>query len=402
MIKISRVALKKSHCKNACIAAIFLLLVNLAPPPARAAGPPAPMPSSGDTKIRMAVLYFDNESVTDRKGLEPFRKGMADTLISALNRTGRFQIMERARMESMMSELKLSQSGLVDASTAQRLGRIMGVQLLLMGSFTAIGEMVRIDARIIQAETGLVLKAEDVSGPTSDFMNLEEELVLKISGDLGAKLTDEEKARLHGVRKIPFPALMEYSRGLEYADSGQPAEAARAFEKALALAPGYREAEEKLQEVYRKAGGQYVLKPKEQQALFRVAVFPLEDISPGEASGKAGEEIAADITEALAGAKNVQVIERVRLKKLIEGAAAKAAGSSDPNAALRAGKLLGADRLVIGSVQMFRDQIRVNLRMIRTETGEILSTAKISGKAAELPAIRKYLVQQILSGFRTP
>jgi TolB-like protein len=387
--------------KSVKILLSIMLIMLWALPMSHAAEPPAMTPSSGDLKIRMAVLYFDNESITDREGLEPFRKGMTDTLINSLNRTGKFQIVERTRMESMMSELKLSQSGMVDASTAQRLGKILGAQMLLMGSFTAIGEMIRIDARIIQAETGLVLKAEEVSGGTSDFMALEEALVLKIAEGLDAKMTAEEKARLHSGKKIPFPALMEYSKGLGYMDSKQYAEAAGAFEKALALAPGYKEAGEKLQEVYKKAGGQYALKSEQKSESYRVAVFPLEDLSPGEKSRSMGEDIAAGITDALAKMKNVEVIERVQLEKLIREAVLKRADPSYQHAALRAGKLLGADRLVTGSIQTFRDQVRVNLRMIRTETGEILSTAKISGTFAELPAIKKYLVQQMLSGFKS-
>jgi len=388
--------------KSVKILLSIMLIMLLVLPMSHAADPPAITHPSGDSKIRMAVLYFDNESITDRKALDPFRKGIADTLISALNRTGKFQIVERTRMESMISELKLSQSGMVDASTAQRLGKLLGAQMLLMGSFTAIGEMIRIDARIVQAETGLVLKAEEVSGETSDFMALEEALILKIAGDLDAKMTAEEKARLYSGEKIPFPALMEYSKGLGYMDSEQYAEAARAFEKSLALAPGYREAGEKLQEVYRKAGGQYALKSEQKPDSYRVAVFPLEDLSPGENSRNMGEDIAAGVTDALTKVKNVQVIERVQLEKLIKETVLKRADSSYQNAAVRAGKLLGADRLVIGSIQAFRDRISVNLRVVRTETGEILSTAKVSGRSADFPAIKKYLVQQMLSGFKNP
>lgn len=393
---------KTMRPKNWKIAVPLLLLMVLSLSTGYAADPPDKTSPPGDSKIRMAVLYFDNESITDREGLEPFRKGVTDTLISSLNRTGKFQIVERTRMESMMSELKLSQSGIVDASTAQRLGKILGAQMLLMGSFTAIGEMIRIDARIIQAETGLVLKAEEVSGVTSDFMALEEALVQKIAEDLDAKMTAEEKARLFRGEKIPFPALLEYSKGLGYMDSKQYAEAAGAFEKALALAPAYKEAGDKLQEVYRKAGGQYALRSEQKSENYRVAVFPLEDLSPSGNSKKAGEDIAVGITDALTKMKNVQVIERVQLEKIIREAVLKRADPSYQQAALRAGKLLGADRLVTGSIQAFHDQVRVNLRMILTETGEILSTAKITGTFAELPALKQYLVQQMLSGFKIP
>jgi TolB-like protein len=91
-------------------------------------------------KIRLAVLYFDNECITDREKLGAFQKGIAETLIADLGRLGRLQVVERERLDALLSEMKLQQSGLTDPAMAVRLGRILGVQALLMGSYTAIGE----------------------------------------------------------------------------------------------------------------------------------------------------------------------------------------------------------------------------------------------------------------------
>jgi len=208
----------------------------------------------GTAKIRVAVLYFDNACITDRERLDAFQKGIADTLISDLGHLGRLQVVERERLDALLSELKLQQSGLVDPATAAKIGRILGAQALLMGSYTAIGETIRIDARIVEVETGLVLKAEEVTGRTDDFFQLEEALVEKIAAGLEAPLTTEERDFLARAGKRSFAALLEYSRGLDEMDRGRFHEAEEAFEEALRIDPGFEKAAAKRKELQRRKG----------------------------------------------------------------------------------------------------------------------------------------------------
>jgi TolB-like protein len=222
----------------------------------------APAPSAaaaGDLrkagKIRLAVLYFDNECVTDRERLDPFQKGIADTLTTDLGRIGRLQVVERERLDALLSEMKLQQSGLADPATAAKIGKILGVQALLMGSYTAIGGMIRIDARIVEVETGLVLKAEEVTGRTDDFFQLEEALVEKIAAGLDAPLTTEERALLARTGGRSFAAFLEYSRGLDAMDRGRLSEAEEAFEEALRIDPGLEGAAAKRKELKKRKKG---------------------------------------------------------------------------------------------------------------------------------------------------
>ncbi|MDI6726559.1 MAG: CsgG/HfaB family protein [Smithellaceae bacterium] len=196
-------------------------------------------------KIRLAVLYFDNESLTDRERLEGLRKGIADTLISDLGRLDRFQVLERERLDALLAEMKLQQTGLVDPDTAVKIGRLLGVQALLLGSYTAIGGMIRLDARIVEVETGLLLKAEEVTGPVDDFFRLEEALVERIAAGLDAPLTTEERYLLARTQGRSFTALLAYARGIDAMDRGRSDEAEEAFAEALRIDPGFAPAEAK-------------------------------------------------------------------------------------------------------------------------------------------------------------
>lgn len=217
--------------------------------------PPAAAGAARETgKIRLAVLYFDNECISDRERLDAFQKGIADTLIGDLGRLGRLQVVERERIDTLLSEMKLQQSGLTDPASAVRIGKILGVQALLMGSYTAIGGMIRIDARIVEVETGLVLKAEEVTGPTDDFFKLEGDLVEKIAAGLDAPLTTDELALLSRAGRRSFAAFLEYSRGLDEMDRRRWREAEDAFTKALRIDPGFEQAAQKRKELQWKKG----------------------------------------------------------------------------------------------------------------------------------------------------
>lgn len=60
--------------------------------------------------------------------------GLADKLNLALDRTKRFTIVERLRLEDVMREQHLELSGLVDPSTAKEVGKLLGVDYLVVGN----------------------------------------------------------------------------------------------------------------------------------------------------------------------------------------------------------------------------------------------------------------------------
>ena len=77
----------------------------------------------------------------------------------------RLSIIERSQLSRIFAELELSMSGAVDMNTTRELGRIHGVETLLVGSLTTIGDDLRINARLIDTETGQVFSAAAVNIP---------------------------------------------------------------------------------------------------------------------------------------------------------------------------------------------------------------------------------------------
>ena len=103
-------------------------------------------------------------------------------LITDLNKNDSvLTVIERNKIKSILKEIALGQLGGVDQSTAIEAGKILGAQSIGFGSFTIMGDMIRIDVRIIKVESSELVMAESVSGEIKNFMALETDLADKNS-----------------------------------------------------------------------------------------------------------------------------------------------------------------------------------------------------------------------------
>lgn len=90
-------------------------------------------------KIRVAVLDFDYSAVSNPTWLSYFNggaKGVSDMIVNQLVETGKYRVIERSRLDAILAEQNLGASGRVDASTAAEIGRLLGVEMVVIGSVT--------------------------------------------------------------------------------------------------------------------------------------------------------------------------------------------------------------------------------------------------------------------------
>lgn len=100
----------------------------------------------------LAILPFYNNSKTNKLG--HLRQGLPVIFMDKFIKLGRFTIVERAIIDSVMQELGLQQSGLIDEKTAVKIGKLLGAKYLLLGMFIENHGIIRIDMRVIETETG--------------------------------------------------------------------------------------------------------------------------------------------------------------------------------------------------------------------------------------------------------
>ncbi|HAT71251.1 MAG TPA: hypothetical protein DCS63_00355 [Elusimicrobia bacterium] len=76
----------------------------------------------------------------------------------------KFEIIERSVLDKVMTELKLQSSGMIDASSAQQLGKVLGVEAIVTGTLVETsGGQIEINARLIKTETAQAIGASQVT-----------------------------------------------------------------------------------------------------------------------------------------------------------------------------------------------------------------------------------------------
>ena len=170
---------------------------------------------------RIAIIYFDNSG--GEPSLDKLKKGLADMLITDLSNINMLAIVERDKIESVLKEQKLNNSKEFDPSTASKVGKLLGAQIILTGGYFEMMGSLRLDARFIDVETGKILKADGVDGQTSNFFKIQKQLAWKIINTLDIKLSDAEKKSIEFNEKtkaLSFEDSKLYSQALDFFDKG--------------------------------------------------------------------------------------------------------------------------------------------------------------------------------------
>src|SRR5688500_6983267 len=82
----------------------------------------APVVIQAQAKPVVAVLYFDNNSIgKDRADFDGVGKGIADLLITDMASNAGLTVVERERVQALLTEQNLTRSGTIDPQTAIRL-----------------------------------------------------------------------------------------------------------------------------------------------------------------------------------------------------------------------------------------------------------------------------------------
>nr|CBX27929.1 hypothetical protein N47_G32530 [uncultured Desulfobacterium sp.] len=135
--------------------------------------------SSDFKKTKIAVLDFQLEG----QGFETQDMGVivAEWFTTALVKSGRFEVIERGLLKKLLDEQKLSMSGVVDASTATKIGKFLGAQTIISGSVMKLQNIIEINARIIDVQTASIIAAENVKSTTTVKL---QDLVVQMSGKI--------------------------------------------------------------------------------------------------------------------------------------------------------------------------------------------------------------------------
>ena len=135
---------------------------------------------SENQKRTIAVVEF-----SDLKGnVTNFGRFLSEELITRLYQTKKFKVIERQQLNKIIAEQKLSLTGVIDPASAQKLGRVLGVDSIVFGSISDLVRTLKINARLISAETGEVFAAAAID-------IVKDDVVTSMMGESGSPSNSE-------------------------------------------------------------------------------------------------------------------------------------------------------------------------------------------------------------------
>lgn len=189
---------------------------------------------------RIAVLDFTNGTVVGAKEADVLRTVLGMTLAGALRKSGQFDVVERQQLATILGEQDLGASGRVDEATAAKMGKVLGAQYMLLGTYMVQPDReMQVTTRLVNVTTGTVAFAPEVVGDsravTGVMSKLAVEVVrgLDITPDPSWSTRDNTRLRPEMVRLIDALAkacdkrdsssVTSVRRDIEAAAPGHPA-----------------------------------------------------------------------------------------------------------------------------------------------------------------------------------
>jgi len=154
-------------------------------------------------KKTIAVVDF-----TDLQGnVTELGRFLAEEFSAALVNAGKgFVVVDRIHLKSILKEHKLSASGIIDPTTARKLGKIAGVDAIVTGTITPFGERVRLSAKVLETDSAKVICASRGNIPKTDA--IEEllgkgiETTAKITGRRSSAKERGKAKRIGSIKRV--------------------------------------------------------------------------------------------------------------------------------------------------------------------------------------------------------
>ncbi len=202
--------------------------------------------------VVIAVLPFADRGSygQDKEVFRALQVGIPAVLTEELARNSRVRIADRARVALALKAENLAPDARVDAATAARVGAAAGARYAVTGNFADFYGKFRVDARVVDAGSGQILKVVSNNDPNlqdrADLSRIIANLAEKVLAAVNLPQATATPAR---APMVPAEAVTQYSLGLLYENEGDKTKAVEHYQRALTAFPEYAEAREGMQRV---------------------------------------------------------------------------------------------------------------------------------------------------------
>jgi len=165
-----------------CIALVFAFLFRGKVLHSRNAGSPV---IAAQPQKSIAVLPFLD--LTDQMNQEPFADGMTEELIDKLSKIPGLRVPPPTSSFYFKGKLWPRSHGIPQVTIAD-IAQTLGVAYVLDGSIRKAGARVRVDARLIRADSGYVVWSETYDRPFDDILRVQDDIAGKVAKALKASI----------------------------------------------------------------------------------------------------------------------------------------------------------------------------------------------------------------------
>lgn len=197
-----------------------------------------------DQKPTIAVLHVDAVAIAQKTSAQELSTVLSDMITTELARQPNVRVLDRLQMQDVLMRKKLDVSGRLSDEDAMRAAKLLTADYFIVGSAAFVGTTVRLDLRMSETETSVIHATFKQSGKQEDLLDIVDQLVANFTKDLKVPVI----ARAAEV-EIPAPAVLAYSRGLDFEKRGKKSQAAQMYEKTLQISPNYDDAQKALARV---------------------------------------------------------------------------------------------------------------------------------------------------------
>lgn len=208
--------------------------------------------------MRVVILPFHN--LTGKSEDQWLGESFAESLTMGLLKVEALHVIERAQISQVLREQQFGQSGLVDESTAPRLGKLLGAEVVILGSYQKVGEQIQANVRFVHLETGQINKkwATQVEGELQGLFGLQKRLARELISQMQVPASESDVQKVESVfhetqsteaHRYYVEALSKWRRG------ANPKAIIRDFKAALNADPNYALAYAGLAEMYIQMSG---------------------------------------------------------------------------------------------------------------------------------------------------
>ena len=191
------------------------------------------LPRASAHKIDKSIAVLPFENLSDDKENAYFADGIQDDVLTNLSKIGDLKVISRTSVMPYRGK----------ASNVREIGKALGVATILEGSVRRIGNRVRVNVQLINAENDQHIWAEDYDRDLTDVFAIQTDLAKKIVGELQAKLSPAEQALMerkpteNGEAYLAFVQAHNLQNAVE--DIGKLKQSEQLYTRAIELDPKF-------------------------------------------------------------------------------------------------------------------------------------------------------------------